>query len=1045
MFEDLPYPGLRPFNSDETHIFFGREEQTDELLRRLSEAPFLAVVGLSGCGKSSLIRAGLLAALETGLMTQAGSRWRFAVMRPGGHPMRRLARALIEQAGLPIEGVNPENALGFLIATLRRGPLGLVEALAETPLPSEANLLIVVDQFEEIFRFRREGDRDEADAFVSLLLASTRQRRFPVYVVITMRSDFVGDCAVFNGLPEAINESQFLAPRLTRDQREAAIVGPARVFGGDIEPALVTRLLNEMGADPDQLPLLQHLLMRMWMRHSGTAGGEAAVTEAAAGGEAKGRVLSVRDYEAVGGMKDALSRHADEALACLDAGQQRIAELVFRRLSERGSDQRDIRRPTRAGEIAALADVPLADLLKVIDVFRAPGSNFLTPPWPEPIRAETVLDISHESLIRQWSRLRYWAEQEAQSAETYRFLEQTTRRWRNGQAALWSTPDLENALVWRQRQQPTPAWAERYGGDFALAMDFLDRSEQKRREEEASTERQRRRQLRRLRLTVAGLAALCLCLIGSALLIFYLFRFYDVEVAGIYPTPYYTTLVTRQAYFTEPDGSRQLLENPRLHSVEIEYSLEEKGYAKIRREYDAHGNAVKEEHLNEKGVVAVTADGYALIERTFDDRDRIVEEAYYGTSKKLIESSDGYAVVHEKYEPLNNVSEETYLDVNRNQIARHEGYAVLRKKYDDHDRVVEEAYFDMNGEPVASVKGYAVVRTSFENGGRTYELSYFDAANRPARDNDDGCWNKRVKKEGGGHAIEIACLDEAMKPMRTTKNNFGVRRKYDERENLVEEAFFDENGGLFCLSNAYALLRQKYDKHGRLIEQAFFGADGNLLVQPAGYATVRKKYDEGGRLVEQAFLGADEKLLLQPRGYAIEHHKYDNFGHKIEESYFDQNEKPICRDALYAEYCAIEYGYDDAGLRRIARYMAPDGSPLITMNYSYNAEGKLIGATSNGKDGEALAYRELVLAAIPGLQAEHLLLPGDIILRYAGTDIDNPESLSNLTKDTLGGPRELVIRRNNELVNLQAQPGRLGFWDQPAFETYTHTPTTLSH
>ena len=210
-----PYPGLRPFNVDELHLFFGREEQTDELLRRLRATRFLAVVGLSGCGKSSLVRAGMIAALQSGFLVGAGSRWRIAIMRPGEDPMGRLAAVLVDEGGLAGDGSDRESAASALGATLRRGPLGLIEALHEIPLPEATNLLVLVDQFEEIFRFRRKGSSDDADAFVSLLLASVEQRELPIYVVITMRSDYFGDCAAFIGLPEALNKSQYLTPRLT--------------------------------------------------------------------------------------------------------------------------------------------------------------------------------------------------------------------------------------------------------------------------------------------------------------------------------------------------------------------------------------------------------------------------------------------------------------------------------------------------------------------------------------------------------------------------------------------------------------------------------------------------------------------------------------------------------------------------------------------------------------------------------------------------------------------------------------------------------------
>ena len=230
MTTELPYPGLRPFHDDEADIFFGRESHTDDLLRKLEGARFLAVVGPSGCGKSSLVRAGMIVALETGFLSTAGARWRIAKMRPGSRPTLRLAEALMEESALGRERYGEPEGAPFVLSTLHRGPLGLVEVLRETPLPENTNLLLLVDQFEEIFRFRREGDSDEADAFVELLLETTRKQEVPVYVVITMRSDFLGDCALFSGLPESINESIYLTPRLTRDQRRAAIEGPARVF-----------------------------------------------------------------------------------------------------------------------------------------------------------------------------------------------------------------------------------------------------------------------------------------------------------------------------------------------------------------------------------------------------------------------------------------------------------------------------------------------------------------------------------------------------------------------------------------------------------------------------------------------------------------------------------------------------------------------------------------------------------------------------------------------------------------------------------------------
>ena len=160
----------------------------------------------------------------------------------------------------------------------------------------------------------------------------------------------------------------------------------------------------------------------------------------------------------------------------LDAEQQRITEVLFRRLSTRTTSGRDIRLPTRLEEVARVAEVSPEAVLAVVDVFRDPDRSFLTPPWPQEIRPDDILDISHESLIRHWGRLRAWVADEAASADVYRRLDQTARLWSEGLAGLWGSPDLDQALRWRKEARPNKAWAARYEGDFDRAIRFLDAS-----------------------------------------------------------------------------------------------------------------------------------------------------------------------------------------------------------------------------------------------------------------------------------------------------------------------------------------------------------------------------------------------------------------------------------------------------------------------------------------------------------------------------------------------------------------------------------------
>ena len=512
-----PFPGLRPFEADEEHLFFGREGQSEEILRRLRQHRFLAVVGTSGSGKSSLIRAGLLPHLYGGFLADGGSHWRVAIFRPGGDPIKHLAAALNDPAVLGSSARSADEAAHdavLLEVSLRRSGLGLIDVVQLARLPEHEQVVIVVDQFEELFRFADAADRpsggDDAAAFVKLLLEASEQRELPIYVVLTMRSDYIGDCARYSGLPEAVTNALYLIPRMTRDQRRAAIVEPVRVGGGTIAPRLVIRLLNDVGDNPDQLPILQHALLRTW--------------DYGRDHDSSQRAIDVDDYLAVGGMADALSKHADEAYDGLPDDRFRaIAKRIFQALGEKGPDNREARRPTTIGKLALVADALVEDIIRVVEDFRAPGRSFLTPTHGAPLNAETVIDISHESLIRGWRRMRQWVEEEAESARQYRRLADTAALHAQGRAGLLRDPDLEHVLAWRDRERPTSEWGLRYHPGFAQAMALLDQSQLARDAER----RQRHAARRRIRLAASAAGAVI-----TVVAVVALWEWHTADVAG---------------------------------------------------------------------------------------------------------------------------------------------------------------------------------------------------------------------------------------------------------------------------------------------------------------------------------------------------------------------------------------------------------------------------------------------------------------------------------------------------------------------------------
>jgi energy-coupling factor transporter ATP-binding protein EcfA2 len=457
-----PYVGLRAFETDESILFFGRNDQTMELLQRLHKHHFVAVVGSSGSGKSSLLRAGLIPSLKAGFLVDDSDHWVIAVMKPGQSPLYNMTESLLCQ-------VNPDissDKIALLVEKIKEeGASVLLDMLDTERKNKNNNFFLLVDQFEELFRFaiERKGmsKKDEAIDFVNILLELTRQDQVPVFVVITMRSDFIGDCAHFNGLPEAMNESLYLVPRLNRIQMKLVIEGPAKLYGRRIDAALTSRLLNELGKVQDELPLLQHTLMRIWDNGSGK---ETDVS------------FNLQNYDFVGGIERALSKHADEAIIGMNESSLLLTKKIFQSLTAIDANGRKIRRPAYLSELKELTAKGEKEIMGVINLFVKDNRSFLLIN-NDMTRRDKIIDISHESLIRQWDTLSGWVDEEESSAAEYLQLTESANLKRQGKKDLLKGSELNIALEWFDKFKPTFAWAKKYNDEFKESIDYLKDSE----------------------------------------------------------------------------------------------------------------------------------------------------------------------------------------------------------------------------------------------------------------------------------------------------------------------------------------------------------------------------------------------------------------------------------------------------------------------------------------------------------------------------------------------------------------------------------------
>jgi WD40 repeat protein/DNA-binding SARP family transcriptional activator len=446
--EICPFRGLAPFDAAHAEYFFGRERLVAELVARLVGSTLLAVVGPSGSGKSSAVRAGLLPALADRVVP-GSERWRRVVMRPGERPLAELSRTLAH--AVPETG--HEDAAPWVADALER-------------LPAGERLVLAVDQFEEAFVTCR--DEVEREAFLDALVEGAADPDERLVVVLAIRADFYGRCAEHGDLSTLVSANQVLVGPMRRDELRRAIELPARTAGLRTEPRLVSALIGDVAGEPGGLPLLSAALLELWQRRDG-------------------RTLRHSAYERTGGVEGAVARLAEDAYQRLSGDERRRARPMLLRLA--GDDEEAgalVRRRVALDELEVDRDPDAAGALAVLT-----ESRLLTVD-------EGTVEVAHEALLREWPRLRSWLAEDAEGRRLHHHLIGASQEWRDSErdpAEHYRGARLAAALDWAAEHDPELNQLER---------EFLDES---RVASEREAERQRRA-VRRLRGLLAGVGVL---------------------------------------------------------------------------------------------------------------------------------------------------------------------------------------------------------------------------------------------------------------------------------------------------------------------------------------------------------------------------------------------------------------------------------------------------------------------------------------------------------------------------------------------------------
>ncbi|HOT93325.1 MAG TPA: SUMF1/EgtB/PvdO family nonheme iron enzyme [Anaerolineae bacterium] len=443
-----PFKGLCYFDVNDADLFFGREQLTADLVGRLREQRFLAVVGASGSGKSSLVRAGIVPALRRGMpladgaqLPEDSTRWPIHIITPTAHPLEALATTLTRT----VESVTATSTLiDDLKSDDRSLHLYVLKLLSQTTVsgdPRSNRLLLIVDQFEELFTACK--DPEERHAFVgNLMYAVAPETKGQTVIIIALRADFYAHCAQFDTLREALERHQAYIGQMTQDELRRAIEEPARRNNWEFESGLVDLMLRDVGDEPGALPLLSHALLETWHRR-------------------ENRMLTLAGYTEAGGVQGAIARTAETVYGGLTPEQQAIARNIFLCLTELGEGTQDTRRRVTLTELVPGGKRPDA----IVDMLDTLADARLITVDNE------VVEVAHEALIREWPQLRAWLEENRENLRIQRRLGEAAKEWK-------SLGKDEGALYRGARLVEAQEWALMHADELSdLEQEFMDASQ----------------------------------------------------------------------------------------------------------------------------------------------------------------------------------------------------------------------------------------------------------------------------------------------------------------------------------------------------------------------------------------------------------------------------------------------------------------------------------------------------------------------------------------------------------------------------------------
>lgn len=494
-----PFAGSRSFNESEQSTFYGRTKQVDDVLFLLHKHKFIAITGQIGSGKSSFLQSGLIPALKTGHNGLAGKEWVICNTRPGLAPIRNLAYALSENQLLTPSVKSTPEQHSWVEKKLREGISGLDSLYRQSEIFGKKNLMIVIDQFEDLFLLTDRKNNaavlnEETNQYINAITGANFSDEIAVYVIIALGAENIIDISPYRRLQDLLNQGQYLLPRMGSADLKGIILNPLNGKKVSLSNECIDGILSQFGSDMRMLPNLQFLFYKAWM--------------VMAEKEGDNKMIQTEDLERLGNLTYCFANHLEFHYNSLDERGKLIFEKLFKALLSTTSLGK-MTQPQSMNHLTSICETSLEELSHYLKAISQNEEMFIEILPPDismksgklnPVyHKDSLVFLKNENIFMLWDRFRHWLEHEKESRDIYKRLVADQIRYEAGKTSLLRPPDLDFIWQWYQQDNPSKIWGEYLVPGYQQAIDFLVLSYNTHRNEMVFKENARKNEIRRYR------------------------------------------------------------------------------------------------------------------------------------------------------------------------------------------------------------------------------------------------------------------------------------------------------------------------------------------------------------------------------------------------------------------------------------------------------------------------------------------------------------------------------------------------------------------